>query len=198
MAASAGEWSFFLCFLRLCFRRSSMFPLSLELMSCFNSAGDSLMNSAPSRLNGFTSWSTLFRVIFSCKHLKLSGFKSLANTIDSFLPAGTANGPTPANTSHTTSLGLKYCVTSLSCSVCRREFQYTLLKSNLNTQLDSRCSTIKLPSPAITFIGNVLNLVAIELTLSTTHVILVFLSMITWPISESKGLNSLRRFKCAM
>ena len=59
---------------------------------------------------------------FFNKYLALFGFKSLASTAHPFLAAGTAKGPTPANTSATTSSDSN-CWTSRSCSVCNREFQ---------------------------------------------------------------------------
>jgi hypothetical protein len=81
---------------------------------------------------------TLFILAFSARDDALAGFRSLASTPHPFFPAGIANGPTPANASHTTSVCLKDA-TRRSCSVESREFQYTFEKSNLKVQLDSDC-----------------------------------------------------------
>jgi hypothetical protein len=66
--------------------------------------------------NGGKQRRTLLVVQFCCIYLVLLGFKSLANTMQPFLAAGTAKGPTPAKTSATTSDGSKG-LTSLSCSI---------------------------------------------------------------------------------
>lgn len=81
---------------------------------------------------------TLLILAFSAKDDALAGLRSLARTPHPFLPAGIAKGPTPANASQTTSVGLN-AVTRRSCSVESREFQYTFEKSNLNVQFDSDC-----------------------------------------------------------
>lgn len=65
---------------------------------------------------------TLFFLMAASRHLKLSGFLSLAQTKTCFLPAGTAKGPMPAMTSHTTSPGRKMLI-SLRCSVSSLLFQ---------------------------------------------------------------------------
>lgn len=75
-----------------------------------------------------------------------SGLRSFAYTMHPFLVAGRANGPTPANTSHTYSPGLN-AFTRRPCSVCNREFQYTLEKSNLKRQPPSFCKKELLISP---------------------------------------------------
>lgn len=69
---------------------------------------------------------TLFNAIASSNPFAHSGFKSFAHTKTPFFPAGTANGPTPAITSHTISPGLNLS-TNLACSVLSRLFQNTLL-----------------------------------------------------------------------
>src|ERR1700760_2116354 len=68
---------------------------------------------------------TLFECIAVLREAKLSGFMSFAQTNTPFLPAGTAKGPMPAMTSHTTSPGLKRLM-SLVCSASSLLFQYTL------------------------------------------------------------------------
>lgn len=80
----------------------------------------------------------MFLIRLTSIHLTLSGFRSLPSTLQPFLAAGTANGPTPAMTSTMTSSGSREAMMR-SCSECRREFQYTSEKSNVKVQLDSDC-----------------------------------------------------------
>lgn len=74
-----------------------------------------------------------------CMYIALLGLRSFPNTAHPFLAAGIAKGPTPANTSATTSDGSN-SFTRRSCSECKREFQYTWEKSKRKRQLDSLCS----------------------------------------------------------
>ncbi len=80
------------------------------------------LKSGLSRWEAVGNGLTLFFLMAASMHLKLSGFLSLAQTKTRFLPAGTAKGPMPAMTSHTTSPGWKRLM-SRRCSVSSLLFQ---------------------------------------------------------------------------
>lgn len=65
---------------------------------------------------------TLLLSLLTAIHLTPSGFRSFPNTLQPFLAAGIAKGPTPAITSAITSPGLKRDTNRL-CSFWSREFQ---------------------------------------------------------------------------